>query len=45
MRLAPVKIQPIRSDDVAATVGRTAVGAPVNGVVEAAGPDAFPSTS
>ncbi|MER7048581.1 SDR family oxidoreductase [Streptomyces jumonjinensis] len=41
VRLAPVKIQPISSDDVAAAVGRTAVGAPVNGVVEVAGPDAF----
>ncbi|WP_046498951.1 SDR family oxidoreductase [Streptomyces odonnellii] len=41
VRLAPVKIQPVSSDDVAATVGRTAVGAPVNGVVEVAGPDTF----
>ncbi|MEV6177213.1 SDR family oxidoreductase [Streptomyces sp. NPDC052016] len=41
VRLAPVKIQPIHSDDVAAAVGRTAVGAPVNGVVEIAGPDVF----
>ncbi|MEU1303001.1 NAD(P)H-binding protein [Streptomyces shenzhenensis] len=41
VRLAPVKIQPVASDDVAATVGRTAVGDPVNGVVEVAGPDAF----
>ncbi|MBB5128714.1 NAD(P)H-binding protein [Streptomyces griseoloalbus] len=41
VRLAPVMIQPIHSDDVAAAVGRTAVGAPVDGVVEVAGPDAF----
>ncbi|MET7860333.1 SDR family oxidoreductase [Streptomyces sp. NPDC005318] len=41
VRLAPAKIQPICSDDVAATVGRTAVGTPVNGVVEVAGPDTF----
>ncbi|MEU9291776.1 SDR family oxidoreductase [Streptomyces sp. NPDC048275] len=41
VRLAPVKIQPIYSDDVAAAVGRTAVGDPVNGVVEIAGPDVF----
>ncbi|WP_405987438.1 SDR family oxidoreductase [Streptomyces sp. NBC_00872] len=41
VRLAPVKIRPIGSDDVAAAVGRTAVGAPVNGVVEVAGPDEF----
>lgn len=41
VRLAPVGIRPIYSDDVAAAVGRTAVGAPVNGVVEVAGPDTF----
>ncbi|MBZ3901219.1 MULTISPECIES: SDR family oxidoreductase [Streptomyces] len=41
VRLAPVKIQPILSDDVAAAVGRTAVGSPVDGVVEIAGPDVF----
>ena len=41
VRLAPVKIQPIYSDDVAAAVGRTAVGSPLNGVVEVAGPDVF----
>ncbi|MFI6360020.1 SDR family oxidoreductase [Streptomyces sp. NPDC050743] len=41
VRLAPVKIQPVSSDDVAATVGRTAVGKPINGVVEVAGPDEF----
>ncbi|MGP4052033.1 SDR family oxidoreductase [Streptomyces sp. 2A115] len=42
VRLPAAKIQPIVSDDVAAAVGRTAVGAPVNGVVEVAGPEAFP---
>ncbi len=36
VRLAPVKIRPVHSDDVAATVGRTAVGTPVRGVVEVA---------
>ncbi|MER7638253.1 MULTISPECIES: SDR family oxidoreductase [unclassified Streptomyces] len=41
VRLAPVKIRPVHSDDVAATVGRTAVGTPVRGVVEVAGPDTF----
>ncbi|MDX3451757.1 SDR family oxidoreductase [Streptomyces sp. ME02-8801-2C] len=41
VRLAPVRFQPIHSDDVAAAVGRTAVGTPVNGVVEIAGPDLF----
>ncbi|MFD3453937.1 SDR family oxidoreductase [Streptomyces sp. NPDC058691] len=42
VRLAPVKIRPIHSDDVAAAVGRTAVGTPVNGTLEVAGPDEFP---
>ncbi|MFI7407710.1 SDR family oxidoreductase [Streptomyces sp. NPDC049627] len=41
VRLAPAKIQPIASDDVAAAVGRTAVDARVGGVVEVAGPEAF----
>jgi uncharacterized protein YbjT (DUF2867 family) len=41
VRLAPVGIRPIHSDDVAAAVCRTAVGAPLNGVVEVAGPDEF----
>ncbi|MGW3691633.1 SDR family oxidoreductase [Streptomyces sp. NPDC005125] len=41
VRLAPVKIQPIGSDDVATAVGLAAVGNPVNGVVEVAGPDEF----
>ncbi|MFJ6070952.1 SDR family oxidoreductase [Streptomyces sp. NPDC093065] len=41
VRLAPVRIQPIYSDDVAAAVGRTAAGSPVDGVVEVAGPEAF----
>ncbi|MER5495702.1 SDR family oxidoreductase [Streptomyces sp. NPDC002561] len=41
VRLAPVMIRPVHSDDVAAAVGRTAVGAPVDGVVEVAGPEVF----
>ncbi|MFD6193472.1 SDR family oxidoreductase [Streptomyces sp. NPDC060275] len=41
VHLAPVRIQPVHSDDVAAAVGRTAVGTPVGGVVEVAGPEAF----
>lgn len=41
VRLPPARIQPVYSDDVAAAVGRTAVGDPVNGIVEVAGPDAF----
>jgi uncharacterized protein YbjT (DUF2867 family) len=41
VRLAPVLIQPMAADDVAKAVGRIAVGAPVNGVVEVAGPEPF----
>jgi uncharacterized protein YbjT (DUF2867 family) len=39
VRLAPVLIQPMASDDVASAVGRVAVGKPVNGTVEVAGPE------
>jgi uncharacterized protein YbjT (DUF2867 family) len=41
VRLAPVLVQPMAADDVAKAVGRIAVGAPVNGVVEVAGPEQF----
>jgi uncharacterized protein YbjT (DUF2867 family) len=41
VRLAPVLIQPMAADDVAAAVGRVAVRAPVNGIVEVAGPEQF----
>ncbi|MER6360746.1 SDR family oxidoreductase [Kitasatospora sp. NPDC001527] len=41
VRLAAAGIRPVHADDVAAAVGRTAVGAPVNGVVEVAGPEVF----
>ena len=41
VRLAPVLIQPMAAEDVASAVGRVAVGAPVNGVVEVAGPEPF----
>jgi uncharacterized protein YbjT (DUF2867 family) len=41
VRLPPVLIQPMAADDVAKAVGRVAVGAPVNGTVEVAGPDQF----
>jgi uncharacterized protein YbjT (DUF2867 family) len=41
VRLPPVLIQPIAADDVAKAVGRIAVGAPVNGTVEVAGPQQF----
>ncbi|AWW36047.1 MULTISPECIES: SDR family oxidoreductase [Streptomyces] len=41
VRLSPAKIQPMVSDDVAAAVARAAVGTPVNGLVEVAGPEVF----
>ena len=41
VRLAPVLIQPMAADDVAKAVGQIAVSAPVNGVVEIAGPEQF----
>lgn len=41
VRLAPVLIQPMAADDVATAVGRTAVGPPVNGIIEVAGPEQF----
>lgn len=41
VRLAPVLIQPMAADDVAAAVGRAAVGAPLNGMVEVGGPEQF----
>ncbi|MBE2315709.1 SDR family oxidoreductase [Solirubrobacter sp. CPCC 204708] len=41
VRLPPVLFQPMASEDVAKAVARTAVGAPVNGIVEVAGPEPF----
>jgi uncharacterized protein YbjT (DUF2867 family) len=41
VRLAPVFIQPMAADDVAKAVGMISVGAPVNGIVEIAGPEQF----
>jgi uncharacterized protein YbjT (DUF2867 family) len=41
VRLAHVLIQPMAADDVADAVARIAVGAPVNGTVEVAGPEQF----
>jgi uncharacterized protein YbjT (DUF2867 family) len=41
VRLAPVLIQPMAADDVALAVKRVTLGAPVNGVVEVAGPEQF----
>jgi uncharacterized protein YbjT (DUF2867 family) len=42
IRLSPALIQPVAADDVSAVLADLAVGAPVNGVVEVAGPDRFP---
>lgn len=41
IRVAPVLIQPTAADDVAKAVGLVSVGAPVNGIVEVAGPEQF----
>jgi uncharacterized protein YbjT (DUF2867 family) len=41
VRLPAARIQPVAAADAAAVVGRTAVGAPVNGIVEVAGPEPF----
>jgi uncharacterized protein YbjT (DUF2867 family) len=39
LRLAPVHYQPMAADDVAAALGRVAVGEPLNAVKEIGGPD------
>ncbi len=41
-RLSPALVQPVASDDVAAALADLAVGAPVNGTVELAGPELLP---
>ncbi|NUT48652.1 MAG: SDR family oxidoreductase [Saccharothrix sp.] len=41
VRLSDALIQPMAGDDVAGALGRVAVGAPLNGVVEIAGPERF----
>ncbi|MGQ5259838.1 SDR family oxidoreductase [Micromonospora sp. ZYX-F-536] len=41
VRLAPVFIQPMAADDVAAAVAEVTVGAPMNGAVDIAGPEQF----
>lgn len=41
VRLPPVLFQPMAADDVAKAVGRIAVGEPVNGTIEVAGPQQF----
>jgi uncharacterized protein YbjT (DUF2867 family) len=42
VRLSPALVQPEAADDVAAALADVAVDAPVNGIVELAGPEAFP---
>ena len=41
VRIPPVLFQPIAAADVASAVGRVAVGAPLNGILEVAGPQQF----
>ena len=41
VRLSPALFQPMASDDVAAFVAEAAVAAPVNGMIEVAGPEAM----
>lgn len=41
VRLPPVLFQPMAADDVASAMARIAVGPPVNGTVEIAGPEQF----
>ena len=41
VHVPPVLFQPMAADDVASAVGRIAVGPPVNGIVEIAGPEQF----
>jgi uncharacterized protein YbjT (DUF2867 family) len=41
VHLAPVLIQPIVSDEVASAVASVAVGTPINGTIEIAGPEPF----
>ena len=41
VRVPAASIQPVAADDVARAVGRIAVGTPVNGIVEVAGPEPF----
>ena len=41
VRLPPVQFQPMAADDVASAIAEVALGAPVNGIVEIAGPESF----
>jgi uncharacterized protein YbjT (DUF2867 family) len=42
VRISPALIQPMAADDVATAVARTAIGRPVGGILEVAGPDRYP---
>src|SRR4051812_7658787 len=42
IRLSPALVQPIASDDVAATLAELSVGSPLNATAEVAGPEACP---
>jgi uncharacterized protein YbjT (DUF2867 family) len=42
VKLSSALIQPMAADDVASAVCRIAIGPPINGIVEVAGPDQFP---
>ena len=41
VRLPPVRFQPMAADDVVSAVARVAMGSPLNGTVEVAGPEQF----
>ncbi len=41
VRVPPVSFQPMAADDVASEVARVAIGSPVKGIVEVAGPEHF----
>jgi uncharacterized protein YbjT (DUF2867 family) len=41
VRLPPVRFQPMAADDVASAIAEIALGAPLNGTVEIAGPESF----
>jgi uncharacterized protein YbjT (DUF2867 family) len=41
VRVPAARVQPIAAEDVSRAVGRAAVGEPVNGIVEVAGPEAY----
>ena len=45
VRLPPALMQPIVSDDVAAALADVAINAPVNGMIELAGPDGYARTN